>query len=362
MNAFMVWSQLERRRIVAAAPDTHNAEISKQLGKRWKMLSEEQRKPYREEAQKLKLLHRQEYPDYKYRPKKKPSKGSVLPGSLNCNGSTSAGDPLRGVSVVDKGRVTKAKHNYEATKSKEKNLVLSENLSRALRQLHDKEKNTAIEQSPSNMNNSNYFPMTTPPSSPESIIFTGSIQSNCSQHIDSSSWNSSVQRNLLTSLSSNLVSQEVTSTIMTTHSNQVTGLADLDNIVDLMQFPDELPIDLIDNDDLQFWDRDAEPPHEVFSPPTPQSPPCFSTPDHHPVLPNWPEDLQAVVCDPYLSSAGVINNDLISENKKNITINNSSNNGNPLPYNASAADDGMFWLRPAMEASNVLNGFSDLIT
>ena len=71
MNAFMVWSQMERREIVKFAPDMHNAEISKQLGKRWKILSEEQRRPYREEAERLKELHSREYPDYKYRPRKK---------------------------------------------------------------------------------------------------------------------------------------------------------------------------------------------------------------------------------------------------------------------------------------------------
>ena len=76
MNAFMVWSQLERREIVKYAPDMHNAEISKQLGKRWKLLSEEQRKPYREEAARLKELHNVEYPNYKYKPKKKGTKSS----------------------------------------------------------------------------------------------------------------------------------------------------------------------------------------------------------------------------------------------------------------------------------------------
>ena len=67
----MVWSQMERREIVKFAPDMHNAEISKQLGKRWKLLSEAQRKPYREEAERLKQLHNREYPNYKYRPRKK---------------------------------------------------------------------------------------------------------------------------------------------------------------------------------------------------------------------------------------------------------------------------------------------------
>jgi hypothetical protein len=71
MNAFMVWSQLERRKISEVQPDMHNAEISKRLGKRWKVLTESERQPYIEEAERLRLLHMQEYPDYKYRPRKK---------------------------------------------------------------------------------------------------------------------------------------------------------------------------------------------------------------------------------------------------------------------------------------------------
>ncbi len=71
MNAFMVWSQMERRKIIEVTPDKHNAEISKELGRRWKLLSEIERKPYIDEADKLKILHQQEYPDYKYKPKKK---------------------------------------------------------------------------------------------------------------------------------------------------------------------------------------------------------------------------------------------------------------------------------------------------
>ena len=34
MNAFMVFSHIERKKIVELNPDIHNAEISKQLGKR----------------------------------------------------------------------------------------------------------------------------------------------------------------------------------------------------------------------------------------------------------------------------------------------------------------------------------------
>ena len=41
MNPFMVWSQLERRKIIESFPDSHNAEISKNLGRKWRGLTEE---------------------------------------------------------------------------------------------------------------------------------------------------------------------------------------------------------------------------------------------------------------------------------------------------------------------------------
>ena len=78
MNAFMVWSQLERRKIVEMTPDKHNAEISKELGRRWKLLSEDLRQPYIIEAERLKDLHAKEYPDYKYKPRKKVTQTLLL--------------------------------------------------------------------------------------------------------------------------------------------------------------------------------------------------------------------------------------------------------------------------------------------
>ncbi|XP_047737471.1 transcription factor SOX-4-like [Hyalella azteca] len=106
MNAFMVWSQMERREIVKFAPDTHNAEISKQLGKRWKLLTEEQRQPYIQEAERLRQLHMKEYPDYKYRPRKKTKSGSGHNMKANDCGSMA---PLK---IVEKGRVSKAKDRH----------------------------------------------------------------------------------------------------------------------------------------------------------------------------------------------------------------------------------------------------------
>ena len=89
MNAFMVWSQLERRKIIEVTPDKHNAEISKELGRRWKLLPEEARQPFIDEAERLRILHQKEYPDYKYKPRKKPKSST----STSSSGSGSPGSP-----------------------------------------------------------------------------------------------------------------------------------------------------------------------------------------------------------------------------------------------------------------------------
>ena len=75
MNAFILWSQIERRKILSRQDQyatIHNAEISKLLGKRWKNeLTDEDRQPFIMEAERLRLDHMKQHPDYKYRPRSK---------------------------------------------------------------------------------------------------------------------------------------------------------------------------------------------------------------------------------------------------------------------------------------------------
>lgn len=94
MNPFMVWSQLERRKICEVTPDMHNAEISKSLGARWKALTDVEKQPYIDEAERLRRLHLKEYPDYKYRPKKKQTKTAATATGRNTSTSSSPGSNL----------------------------------------------------------------------------------------------------------------------------------------------------------------------------------------------------------------------------------------------------------------------------
>ncbi|XP_040569071.1 uncharacterized protein [Lepeophtheirus salmonis] len=122
MNAFMVWSQLERRKIIEVTPEKHNAEISKELGRRWKMLNEEDQKPYIQEAERLRVLHLKEYPNYKYRPRKKSLKdsGSLSPGSPDS-------DSFIGISGSSKkNKVSKRRRKSLTPKKSPDNLLNNE--------------------------------------------------------------------------------------------------------------------------------------------------------------------------------------------------------------------------------------------
>ncbi|XP_072231684.1 uncharacterized protein [Leuresthes tenuis] len=71
MNAFLVWARLHRGAVQKAFPGAESKDVSFQLGCIWSRLSEEQQRPYYEAALKLRDVHKQQFPDYEYCPRRR---------------------------------------------------------------------------------------------------------------------------------------------------------------------------------------------------------------------------------------------------------------------------------------------------
>ncbi|OAF70143.1 hypothetical protein A3Q56_02042 [Intoshia linei] len=83
MNAFMIWSQQKRRELLKSDPSLHNSRISTHLGKIWKKMSSDEKKPFYDKQETLSKQHMIDHPGYKYRPRSKKRKNQDVITSFN---------------------------------------------------------------------------------------------------------------------------------------------------------------------------------------------------------------------------------------------------------------------------------------
>lgn len=73
LNSFMVWAKEKRRVMNKNNPKMRNADISKILGEEWRQMPEKDKQPYVQQAVYLRRQHKIDYPNYRYRPRRKNS-------------------------------------------------------------------------------------------------------------------------------------------------------------------------------------------------------------------------------------------------------------------------------------------------
>ncbi|KAM9500869.1 SRY-box transcription factor 32 [Clarias gariepinus] len=83
LNAFIIWTKEERRRLAQLNPDLENTDLSKILGKTWKAMSLAEKRPYMQEAERLRVQHTIDHPNYKYRPRRRKTNKRVAKMTSN---------------------------------------------------------------------------------------------------------------------------------------------------------------------------------------------------------------------------------------------------------------------------------------
>ncbi|GAB7362534.1 hypothetical protein MBLNU230_g2852t2 [Neophaeotheca triangularis] len=86
-NAFILYRQHHQASVVAQYPSLANPEISKIIGEQWRNQSAEVKNEWKALAEEEKLRHQQQYPSYRYQPKRNGRRNSVTSDSpITANG------------------------------------------------------------------------------------------------------------------------------------------------------------------------------------------------------------------------------------------------------------------------------------
>jgi len=91
-NAFILYRQHHQQAIIARNPGLNNPDISKIIGEQWKALSDEHKRVWQDLAQEEKVRHHEQYPDYRYQPRRIYKPGS---SPLNPSGQHTTVDKYR---------------------------------------------------------------------------------------------------------------------------------------------------------------------------------------------------------------------------------------------------------------------------
>lgn len=92
-NAFILYRKSKQAEIVSVHRGISNNDVSRIIGQMWKSENEEVKEEYQRAAETIKIEHRLQYPNYRYRPRKQSPKRSVTPLELADNTSIVQEDP-----------------------------------------------------------------------------------------------------------------------------------------------------------------------------------------------------------------------------------------------------------------------------